>query len=84
MPLKVTPLKVVSFLQLPLILAPTVHLRRRSFFDVRTMVDSMMVTNSFSCQPLPSGTAQGIATALKRNMAHAGLDLEVRIPKLDI
>ena len=58
--------------------------KKEELFYVRTMVGSMMVTNFFSCQPLPSGTAQGIATALKRSMAHASLDLEVQIPKLDI
>ena len=40
--------------------------KKEELFYVRTMVDSMMVTNFFSCQPLPSGTAQGIATALKQ------------------
>ena len=58
--------------------------KKEDLFYVRTMVASMMVTNFFSCQPLPSGTAQGIATAPKCSTAHAGLDLEVRIPKLDI
>ena len=29
---------------------------KKDFFCVRMMVDSMMVTNFFSCQPLPSGT----------------------------
>ena len=42
----------------------------------------MMATNYFSCQPLPSGTAPGIVTALKRAMAHADVDLGVWIRKL--
>ena len=41
-----------------------------------------MATNYFSCQPLPSGTAPGIVTALKRAMAHADVDLGVWIRKL--
>ena len=41
-----------------------------------------MAINFFSCQPLPSGTALGIVTALKRAMAHADVDLDVWIRKL--
>ena len=46
------------------------------------VVDGVMATNYFSCQPLPSGTAPGIVTALKRAMAHADVDLDVWIRKL--
>ena len=41
-----------------------------------------MVTNFFSYQSLPSGTAQSFVTALKRSMAHARVDWEVWIPKV--
>ena len=41
-----------------------------------------MVTNFFSCQPLPAGNANGIVTALKRSMAAAGVDLETWLPKI--
>ena len=51
-------------------------------FYVRAVVDGVMATNYFSCQPLPSGTAPGIVTALKRAMAHADVDLDVWIRKL--
>ena len=50
-------------------------------FYVRAMVDRVMATNYFSCQPLPSGTARGSVTALKRFMAHADVDLDVWIRK---
>ena len=41
-----------------------------------------MVTNFFACQPLPSGNANGIVTALKPSMAAAGVDLETWLPKM--
>ena len=41
-----------------------------------------MTTNFVSPQPLPSGTAPGIVTALKRAMAHADVDLDVWIRKV--
>ena len=41
-----------------------------------------MATNYFTCQPLLSGTAPRIVTALKRAMAHADVDLDVWIRKL--
>ena len=49
---------------------------------VRAVVDGVMATNYFSCQPPPSGTARGMVTALKRAMAHADVDLDVWIRKL--
>ena len=45
--------------------------KKEQLFYVRAVVDGVMATNYFSCQPLPSGTAPGIVTALKRAMAHA-------------
>ena len=56
--------------------------KKEELFYVRAVVDGVMATNSFSCQPLPSGTAPGIVTALKRAMAHADVDLDVWIRKL--
>ena len=62
--------------------ARTAHQRNKSFFYVRAVVDGVMATNFFSYQPLPSGTAPGIVTSLKRAMAHADVDLDVWIRKL--
>ena len=56
--------------------------KKEELFYVRAVVDGVMATNFFSCQPLPSGTAPGIVTALKRAMAHADVDLDVWIRKL--
>ena len=56
--------------------------KEEELFYVRAVVDGVMATNFFSCQPLPSGTAPGIVTALKQAMAHADVDLDVWIRKL--
>ena len=56
--------------------------KKEELFYVRAVVDGVMATTYFSCQPLPSGTAPGIVTALKRAMAHADVDLDVWIRKL--
>ena len=56
--------------------------KKEELFYVRTVVDARMVTNFFSCQPLPAGNANGIVTALKRSMAAAGVDLETWLPKI--
>ena len=56
--------------------------KKEELFCVRTVVDAMIGTSFFLCQSLPSGTALGIVTALKRSMAHAGVGLDVWIPKL--
>ena len=56
--------------------------KKEELFYFRAVVDGVMATNYFSCQPLPSGTAPGIVTALKRAMAHADVDLDVWIRKL--
>ena len=49
--------------------------KKEELLYVRAVVDGVMATNFFSCQPLPSGTALSIVTALKRAMAHADVDL---------
>ena len=56
--------------------------KKEEHFYVRMVVDAMMATNFFSCQSLPSGIAQGIGIALKRSMAHGGMELGVGTPKL--
>ena len=56
--------------------------KKEELFYARTVVDARMVTNFFSCQPLPAGNANGIVTALKRSMAAAGVDLETWLPKI--
>ena len=48
--------------------------KKEELFYVRAVVDGVMATNYFSCQPLSSGTAPGIVTALKRAMAVAPED----------
>ena len=55
-------------------------LKKEVLFCVRTVVDAMVATIFFSCQSLPSGTAQGIVPALKRSIAHAGVELDVWMP----
>ena len=55
--------------------------KKEEHFYVGTVVDAMMATNFFSCQSLPSGTAQGIVIAMKRSMAHIEVELDVWIPK---
>ena len=56
MPLRVTLLKVVSFFAIASDSCTDRASKKEELFYVRTMVDSMMVTNFFSCQPLPSGS----------------------------
>ena len=56
--------------------------KKEELFYARAVVDGVMAITFFSCQPLPSGTALGIVTALKRAMAHADVDLDVWIRKL--
>ena len=56
--------------------------KKEELLYVRTVVDARMVTNFFSCQPLPAGNANGIVTALKRSMAATGVDLETWLPNI--
>ena len=56
--------------------------KKEEVFYVRAVVDAVIATNIFSCQPLPSSTSPGMVTALKWAMAHADVDLEVWIRKL--
>ena len=70
-------IKESSFFSIALDLCTNRASKKEEPFYVHAVVDGVMATNFFSCQPLPSGTAPGTVTALKSAMAHADVDLDV-------